>query len=149
MMKSPCGDEIRLDAGWVDLISSKAQPRISSAQQISSLHRKDFIRQGSPLHIKKEEAQPFGWAWWTGWLWVHGPMDRVPRAIGLFRGLKKCPPDTFLPCQWQGRPVRVLYLESHTKKEGHPCGCPSFLVDDIGLEPMTFRTSSGCSSQLS
>ena len=25
----------------------------------------------------------------------------------------------------------------------------SFLVDDIGLEPMTFRTSSGCSSQLS
>ena len=28
------------------------------------------------------------------------------------------------------------------------CFC-SFLVDDIGLEPMTFRTSSGCSSQLS
>lgn len=25
----------------------------------------------------------------------------------------------------------------------------SLLVDDIGLEPMTFRTSSGCSSQLS
>ena len=25
----------------------------------------------------------------------------------------------------------------------------SHLVDDIGLEPMTFRTSSGCSSQLS
>ncbi len=25
----------------------------------------------------------------------------------------------------------------------------SYLVDDIGLEPMTFRTSSGCSSQLS
>lgn len=24
-----------------------------------------------------------------------------------------------------------------------------FMVDDIGLEPMTFRTSSGCSSQLS
>jgi len=23
------------------------------------------------------------------------------------------------------------------------------MVDDIGLEPMTFRTSSGCSSQLS
>ena len=22
------------------------------------------------------------------------------------------------------------------KKEGHPCGCPSFLVDDIGLDPM-------------
>ena len=25
----------------------------------------------------------------------------------------------------------------------------SSMVDDIGLEPMTFRTSSGCSSQLS
>ena len=25
----------------------------------------------------------------------------------------------------------------------------ALLVDDIGLEPMTFRTSSGCSSQLS
>ena len=27
----PCGDEIRLDAGWVDLISSEAQLKISSA----------------------------------------------------------------------------------------------------------------------
>ena len=34
-----------------------------------------------------------------GWTWVHGPVDRVPMSIGLFRGLKKCPPDTFLPCQ--------------------------------------------------
>ncbi len=31
----PCGDEIRLDGGWVDLISS--------AKQISSVHRTDFI----------------------------------------------------------------------------------------------------------
>ena len=30
-----------------------------------------------------------------------------------------------------------------------PFGWSFFLVDDIGLEPMTFRTSSGCSSQLS
>ena len=30
-----------------------------------------------------------------------------------------------------------------------PNGVVFFLVDDIGLEPMTFRTSSGCSSQLS
>jgi len=27
----PCGDEIRLDGGWVDLISSEAKPKISSA----------------------------------------------------------------------------------------------------------------------
>jgi len=32
----PFGDEIRLDAGWVDLISS--------AKQISSLHRQEFHR---------------------------------------------------------------------------------------------------------
>lgn len=37
-----------------------------------------------------------------------------------------------------------------TRKKHHPEGwCFSSLVDDIGLEPMTFRTSSGCSSQLS
>ncbi len=35
------------------------------------------------------------------------------------------------------------------KKKDHPIGWSFFLVDDIGLEPMTFRTSSGCSSQLS
>jgi hypothetical protein len=29
----PCGDEIRLDAGWVDLISSEAKPKISSLRQ--------------------------------------------------------------------------------------------------------------------
>ena len=35
------------------------------------------------------------------------------------------------------------------KESSHPKMGASFLVDDIGLEPMTFRTSSGCSSQLS
>ena len=35
------------------------------------------------------------------------------------------------------------------KRKTHPFGWVFFLVDDIGLEPMTFRTSSGCSSQLS
>ena len=66
--------------------------------------------------------------------------------IGLFPGLKKCPPDTFL------RPLAVALFESlpaKTKKKDHPFGWSFFLVDDIGLEPMTFRTSSGCSSQLS
>ena len=35
------------------------------------------------------------------------------------------------------------------KKKAIPVGMAFSLVDDIGLEPMTFRTSSGCSSQLS
>ena len=35
----PCGDEISLDGGWVDLISSEAKPKISSKQS------KDFTVQ--------------------------------------------------------------------------------------------------------
>ena len=36
---------------------------------------------------------------------------------------------------------------SITKEKGHPNGCPfSFMVDDTGLEPVTFRTSSGSST---
>lgn len=36
------------------------------------------------------------------------------------------------------------------KKPGNPNGLPGFpLVDDTGLEPVTLRTSSGCSYQLS
>ena len=45
--------------------------------------------------------------------------------------------------------VRVLSLNAIPKRKTTPFGVVSFLVDDIGLEPMTFRTSSGCSSQLS
>ena len=48
----PCGDEIRFDGGWVDLISSEAKPKISSAladfilasARISFLQEFDFIR---------------------------------------------------------------------------------------------------------
>ncbi len=68
-----------------------------------------------------------------------------PAINGLFPGLKKCPPDTFL----RRKAVAALFESYITKKEHHPIGWCSFLVDDIGLEPMTFRTSSGCSSQLS
>ena len=42
------------------------------------------------------------------------------------------------------------YVENvATKEKSHPVWDDFSLVDDIGLEPMTFRTSSGCSSQLS
>ena len=43
----------------------------------------------------------------------------------------------------------VVQLEKSYEKAPKPCDFGVFLVDDIGLEPMTFRTSSGCSSQLS
>ena len=74
----------------------------------------------------KRKAQPFGWAWWTGWLWVHGPMDRVPRAIGLFRGLKKCPPDTFLPCQGKVALFESYIWNAIPKKNDHPVGWSFF-----------------------
>ncbi len=53
--------------------------------------------------------------------------------------------------QGSGGALHCYGFESivYTKKETTPEGVVSFLVDDIGLEPMTFRTSSGCSSQLS
>ena len=36
------------------------------------------------------------------------------------------------------------YLNRNKKEKPHQMVWFSFLVDDIGLEPMTFRTSSGC-----
>ena len=47
------------------------------------------------------------------------------------------------------RLVQFLYLNTIAIRKTTPDGVVFFLVDDIGLEPMTFRTSSGCSSQLS
>ena len=41
------------------------------------------------------------------------------------------------------------YIKYHSKKKNPSNWMGFYLVDDIGLEPMTFRTSSGCSSQLS
>ena len=73
----------------------------------------------------------------------------IRKSIGLFPGLKKCPLDTFLRRQSRRRPLRVLYLNTIPNKKDHPLDGLFYLVDDIGLEPMTFRTSSGCSSQLS
>ena len=42
-----------------------------------------------------------------------------------------------------------IFLPKTKKKFENRVILELFLVDDIGLEPMTFRTSSGCSSQLS
>ena len=56
---------------------------------------------------------------------------------------------------WLQYATGILHLDGFVsyigqKRKSPPYGGDfSFLVDDIGLEPMTFRTSSGCSSQLS
>ena len=80
--------------------------------------------------------------------------------IGLFRGLKNMPPACFLrsaerrPARWiaasrQEKVAWAILVLRPRKKSVPPHGATDSLVDDIGLEPMTFRTSSGCSSQLS
>ena len=56
---------------------------------------------------------------------------------------------------WLQYATGILHLDGFEsyigqKRKSPPYGGDFyFLVDDIGLEPMTFRTSSGCSSQLS
>ena len=77
--------------------------------------------------------------------WASKTAGKKVDDIELFRGLKNVPPARFLRSA-ERRPIRVL---PPRKKSATPHGVTDFLVDDIGLEPMTFRTSSGCSSQLS
>ena len=48
-----------------------------------------------------------------------------------------------------GAAMPRLFKSFYTKKREHLFRCPQSLVDVIGLEPMTFRTSSERSSQLS
>ena len=69
----------------------------------------------------------------------YGPRPQSHRTLPR---AKKVSPGHFFALPGQGRPFRVLYLESHTKKT-KPIRMDGFcfLVDDIGLEPMTFRTS--------
>ena len=85
--------------------------------------------------------------YWRGRLWRCGGgigvddigLENVKESPGPYPA-KNSPLDCFI--KW----VRVL---CHQKRNPHRMVWISFLVDDIGLEPMTFRTSSGCSSQLS
>ena len=51
--------------------------------------------------------------------------------------------DGFFRMLWEGREPEDITNKKRILSDA------LFLVDDIGLEPMTFRTSSGCSSQLS
>ena len=95
----------------------------------------------------KRKAQPFGWAWWTGWLWVRRTPLRTkidftpsdPAAPGHLPHLADAKQGRLGPFMEKKKPLDKR--KSPTFRLG--------LVDDIGLEPMTFRTSSGCSSQLS
>ena len=57
----------------------------------------------------------------------YNPNGLVPTPIrvrsqvhGFSPGLKKCPPDTFLPCLRQGRPLRIPHLN---KKKNHTVWC--------------------------
>ena len=61
------------------------------------------------------------------------PCGMRPRSEGISPGLKKCPPDTFLPSCWSGRPLRFPY--GH-KKRRHTNVCLLFLVTRTGIEPM-------------
>ena len=72
--------------------------------------------------LTKEKAQPFGRAWWTGCHWIHSPADCVSGAIGLFRGLKKCPPDTFLPCIRKAALFESYIWNTIPKNKTHPIG---------------------------
>ena len=47
------------------------------------------------------------------------------------------------------RTDRFSRIRARHKENAHPLDGRFFMVDDIGLEPMTSRTSSGCSYQLS
>ena len=67
-------------------------------------------------------------------------LDEIMEATVFCTGGSRCPLDI---C------IKIGSRPSCTKKKNHTEWCGFLLVDDIGLEPMTFRTSSGCSSQLS
>ena len=83
-----------------------------------------------------------------------GSIDKFAELMGLRWGIW----DMICICFPAGREIMVstglLQLdgfEPHTMQKIKAILLDGFhyLVDDIGLEPMTFRTSSGCSSQLS
>ena len=69
----------------------------------------------------------------------------IRKSIGLFSGLEIVPRTLFYDI-YAVAALFESFLRPKKKNHTERCG---FLVDDIGLEPMTFRTSSGCSSQLS
>ena len=51
-------------------------------------------------------------------------------------------------CHWHVAKCRLSspLSECHTKIKATPCGVAFILVDDNGLEPLTLRTSSACST---
>ena len=81
----------------------------------------------------------------------NGPLPSAILAAaaihGLSPGLKKCSLDTFLRRLGRRRPLRVHYLNTIPKQKSPPFWVDFFLlVDDNGLEPLTLRTSSACST---
>ena len=76
----------------------------------------------------------------------------VPESVGLlYKRRKKCHcVSTYgLPIYGKSGMTRLLFQLAKIKKAFGTIHSKSFLVDITGLEPVTLRTSSECSSQLS
>ena len=69
------------------------------------------------------------------------PYRMRPQIKGLSHGLKKCPPDTFLPALRSGRP----FESPGVAKKQIPEWVSAFLVRRKGLEPPTLGTGIRCS----
>ena len=63
------------------------------------------------------------------------------KSEGLSHGLRKCPPDTFLPCLRQGRPFESL---SRIKKSECPQGHSDFLAMVCNIDTMHPAIAKGC-----
>ena len=73
----------------------------------------------------------------------------IPGGVEIIVATSVCTGGSTMPPAWCTAMGSSPILDTEKKKRP-PIGVVFlFLVDDIGLEPMTFRTSSGCSSQLS
>ena len=59
----------------------------------------------------------------------------LAETVGFSPGLKKCPPDTFLPRLRRGRPLRIPPSQMHIKKKKTPMGVFFFLAETVGFEP--------------
>ena len=99
------------------------------------------IKNPNPSHLEQVRISLF---WWTIWDSI---TDFAP--WGKIVWMQPVSELAAARCHWHPafRWVQVLYRP--LKRENTTRQVVFLMVDDIGLEPMTFRTSSGCSSQLS
>ena len=70
--------------------------------------------------------------------------DAAFSGMGISPGLKKCPPDTFLPWLRQGRPLRFPYGQKKTHTEW----CVSFFGDPYGNRTHVTAVKGRCLNRL-